>query len=66
MFINRKTIGLVVSAWAVLSAVGRFRKHKRVQDTKARKEQMTTWENEGGNLPPSQTSINPVRVPAAT
>ena len=66
MFINRKTIALMVSGWAVLSAVGSFRKQLRKQEKKSRKTEMNTWENEGGNLPPSQTLTHPAKIPAAT
>ena len=66
MFSNRKTIALVVGGWALLSAFGRMRKQARKNEKKLRKTEMTTWENEGGNLPPSQTLTHPAKIPAAS
>ena len=65
MVTNRKTIALLLAGWAVLSAVGSFRKQLRKQEKKALKAEMNTWENEGGNLPPAQTLTHPAKIPAA-
>ena len=36
----------------VLSSLGKSRKQNRLQEKRLKKKEITTWEGEGGNLPP--------------
>ena len=38
---------------ALLSFLGKSRKENRLQEKQQKKKEITTWEGEGGNLPPS-------------
>lgn len=45
-------LAIGVSGWALLSAMGKSRKQSRRDAKKSHKQEVNTWEGEGGNLPP--------------
>ena len=52
--ISNRNLALVVgiAGWALTYVVAKSRKDVRHHENKLHKKQMTTWEGEGGNLPP--------------
>jgi hypothetical protein len=55
MVLNKRLLlALGMSGWATLAIVRAARKNaQRQEQYQQRKTQLSTWENEGGNLPPS-------------
>lgn len=56
--ISNKNLALAVglAGWALTYVVAKSRKEVQHREKRLHKKQMTTWEGEGGNLPPPATS----------
>jgi hypothetical protein len=56
--ISNQKLALVVglTGWALTYVIAKSRKQMHHQEKKLQKKQMTTWEGEGGNLPPATTT----------
>ncbi|MFZ6876205.1 hypothetical protein ACO0LF_29425 [Undibacterium sp. Di27W] len=42
-----------IASWALMTAFGKKRYHEKHAAKKLHKTELSTWEGEGGNLPPS-------------
>ena len=49
------SVGIV--GWALTYVIAKSRKTDRHQERRLQKKQMTTWEGEGGNLPPRSVAV---------
>ncbi|GAA4021824.1 hypothetical protein [Actimicrobium antarcticum] len=59
MISNRKlALALSLAGWALTYVVAKSRKDAVRTEHKLHKKQMTTWEGEGGNLPPRDSTAS--------
>lgn len=53
--VSKKTIAVTgMAAWLVTYLLSKTNSATRQREAKQHRKQVTTWEGEGGNLPPSQ------------
>lgn len=58
IMISNKNLVLVfgLAGWALTYVIAKSRKEAQRREKRIQKKQMTTWEGEGGNLPPPASS----------
>ena len=67
MAINtRMLVTLALSSWAAYKVTRAIRDHAQGREHEQHKEQLQTWEGEGGNLPGVSSAQIPVELPATT
>lgn len=54
---------VIIGSWALLSFIGKVRHDAKRHEKKQRKAEITTWEGEGGNLPPPGATVGATASP---